>query len=67
MAPRPGARVHFDLPGYVAGRLGRATIGGIERTAPCTFTNESLFYSYRRSQSLKQPDYGRQISAIVVA
>ncbi len=60
-------RPHFDLPGYVAARLGRAGIGAIERRTPCTDRNESEFFSYRRSQRLGLADYGRQISAIVVA
>ncbi|MEQ1710448.1 MAG: peptidoglycan editing factor PgeF [Hyphomicrobium sp.] len=61
------SRPHFDLPAYVAARLGRAGIGAIERRTPCTDRNESEFFSYRRSQRLGDPDYGRQISAIVVA
>lgn len=63
----PASRPHFDLPAYVAARLGRAGIGAIERRSPCTDGNESEFFSYRRSQRLAHPDYGRQISAIVVA
>ena len=65
--PRAESRPRFDLPGYVAARLGRAGIGAIERRSPCTDSNESEFFSYRRSQRLGHPDYGRQISAIVVA
>jgi YfiH family protein len=61
-----GGRPRFDLPGYVAARLGRAGVGCVERCSPCTYENESLFYSYRRSQHRKEPDYGRQISAIVL-
>ncbi|MGE0052734.1 MAG: peptidoglycan editing factor PgeF [Hyphomicrobium sp.] len=67
VTPSPGARVHFDLPGYVAGRLNRIGIADVELCAPCTYENESRFYSYRRSQALNEGDYGRQISAIVVA
>lgn len=63
----PSSRPHFDLPAYVAARLGRAGIGAIERRSPCTDRNESEFFSYRRSQRLGHTDYGRQISAIVVA
>lgn len=66
-ALRPGARVHFDLPGYVNARLAAAGLSQIETCAPCTYESESLFFSYRRSQVLKEGDYGRQISAIVVA
>lgn len=65
--PAGAKRVHFDLPGYVAGRLGAAGIAGVEMQSPCTHENESLFFSYRRSTQRKEPDYGRQISAIVVA
>lgn len=65
-APGGGGKAHFDLPGYVAHRLGRTGLKTIERQTLCTYENESLFYSFRRSTHLQQPDYGRQISAIVV-
>lgn len=65
--PASGARAHFDLPGFVNSRLMRAGLAGIERCTPCTFENESLFFSYRRSLGRNEGDYGRQISAIVVA
>ena len=58
---------HFDLPGYVLHRLEEAGIANIAHAAHCTHANESLFYSYRRSTQRLEPDYGRQISAIVVA
>jgi YfiH family protein len=60
------ARAHFDLPGFVESRLAAAGIGEIERQSPCTYENESRFYSFRRSQHRREADYGRQISAIVV-
>jgi hypothetical protein len=62
----PHARPHFDLPGFVESRLAAAGLGKIERQSPCTYGNESLFYSYRRSRHRGEVDYGRQISAIVV-
>lgn len=62
-----GGKSHFDLPGYVHHRLARAGLASIQAATPCTHENESLFYSYRRSRLQKQADYGRQISAIVVA
>jgi len=64
--PENRTRAHFDLPGYVEARLGRCGLASVARAHPCTFENESLFFSYRRSQALKHADYGRQISAIVV-
>ena len=38
----------------------------VEIAAPCTYENELLFFSFRRSTHRSEPDYGRQISAIVV-
>ena len=61
-----GARNHFDLPGYVEHRLSRAGLSVVERRSLCTYDNESLFFSYRRATHRKEPDYGRQISAIVL-
>ncbi|MEQ1669239.1 MAG: peptidoglycan editing factor PgeF [Hyphomicrobium sp.] len=61
------AKPHFDLAGYVISRLSGARITNIVNTAQCTHGSESLFYSYRRSTQRQEPDYGRQISAIVVA
>ncbi|TIU83316.1 MAG: polyphenol oxidase, partial [Mesorhizobium sp.] len=50
---------------YTVDRLTRAgvTADGLGR---CTYAEEDLFYSYRRSTHRKEPDYGRQISAIVL-
>lgn len=64
---RSGARAHFNLAAYAAHRLERAGAGAIELLSPCTYENESDFFSYRRAQHLGQADYGRQISAIVLA
>jgi len=65
-APRPGARVHFDLAAYVADRLRRANAQVADETAPCTFSENPKYFSYRRSCARQEPDYGRQISAIVL-
>ncbi len=62
-----GARSHFDLSGFVAKRLAEAGVGNIENLSLCTNENESLFFSYRRKTHRGEADYGRQISAIVVA
>jgi polyphenol oxidase len=60
--PKP----HFDLPGFVMAQLAAAHLGTIERQTPCTYKNESQFFSFRRTTHRKQADYGRQISAIVL-
>jgi YfiH family protein len=62
-----GSRPHFDLPGFVVQRLRVAGIGHVLGISTCTYENESLFFSYRRKTQRHEPDYGRQISAIVVA
>jgi YfiH family protein len=61
-----GARPHFDLPGYVAHRLRRAGLRDIAVTGLDTLGREDLFFSYRRTTLRKEPDYGRQISAILL-
>jgi YfiH family protein len=66
MRPRPDARPLFDLPGYVEQRLAGAGLDIIERRCLCTYGNESVLFSYRRSMHRNESDYGRQISAIVV-
>jgi polyphenol oxidase len=65
----PSARAshwQFDLPGYVAHRLNQAGIGAVETIAACTYERETEFFSYRRSTHRKKPDYGRELSAILL-
>lgn len=64
--PAVQAKPHFDLPGYVASRLEGLSLATVDRIAPCTYGNESLFFSFRRATHRNESDYGRQISAIVV-
>ena len=63
-AERPGHAM-FDLNGYTLERRGRAGVqaGALNR---CTYAEEDLFYSFRRTTHRKEADYGRQISAIVM-
>ena len=65
--PSPGARAHFDLPGFCAAQLAAAGVSNIDDIGKCTYANDSLFFSYRRKTHHSEADYGRQISAIVVA
>ncbi|MEX0344298.1 MAG: peptidoglycan editing factor PgeF [Rhizobiaceae bacterium] len=53
----------FDLQGFVVQRLQNA---GVRTSAldVCTYADEELFYSYRRTTHRNEPDYGRQMSAI---
>jgi YfiH family protein len=60
------ARPHFDLSGYVRGRLEAAGIARAGTIGGCTCEGSAQFFSYRRSQARREADYGRQISAIVL-
>jgi YfiH family protein len=60
------AKPRFDLSAYVVTRLRLSRIARVDILDPCTFTNDSEFFSFRRSQARKEKDYGRQISAIVL-
>jgi YfiH family protein len=57
----------FDLPAYVAQRLKEAGIESVEILDACTYAREDEFFSYRRTTHRKEPDYGRQLSAIMLA
>ena len=55
----------FDLNLYTVDRLRKAGVTA-ESLDRCTYAEEDLFYSYRRSTHRKEADYGRQISAIIL-
>lgn len=61
-----GGKPHFNLPAYVKDRLLSRGIANIQDIGACTCKNESILFSYRRSVHRFEPDYGRQISAIVL-
>ena len=56
----------FDLPGYAAHRLTAAGAGSVESLGVCTYPPENGYFSFRRTTHAGEPDYGRQISAIVL-
>ena len=56
----------FDLQGYVAHRLTSAGAGAVEPLGICTYPADNGFFSFRRTTHAAEPDYGRQISAIVL-
>ena len=63
---RPG-HFRFDLPAYVAQRLRQVGIASISDLGLCTYPPENGFFSYRRTTHLGEADYGRELSAIVLA
>jgi len=56
----------FDLPGFVAMRLEQLDLAGVENIDICTYADEDRFFSYRRTTHRGEPDYGRQLSAIMI-
>ena len=56
----------FDLPGYIGARLKKAAVGKIEDLVLDTYSEEKLFFSYRRSTHKGEQDYGRLVAAISV-
>jgi YfiH family protein len=65
----PANREHhamFDLPGYLAMRLKKAGVRTVEDLALDTYSEEKLFFSYRRSIHRGEKDYGRLIAAIAL-
>jgi len=57
---------HFDLARYVARRLVRIGISGIDASPPDTCADEARFFSFRRTTLRREPDYGRQLSVIAL-
>ena len=64
--PNMNGRPHFDLSGYVVHRLRQAGVANAAALDVCTYARNEDFFSYRRTRSRQEPDYGRQISAIVL-
>jgi len=64
--PEGRRKAHFDLPGYAAHRLQAAGAGTVTDLQRCTYGEEDLFFSFRRTTHREEPDYGRLISAIAL-
>ena len=60
-------RAHFDLPGFCRVTLEAIGLTDVSDLKKCTYRDEAQFFSYRRATHRREADYGRQISAIVVA
>ena len=67
---KPGGspeRLLFDLPAFVLERLADAGVERAEWIGRDTCAEEDLFFSNRRAFKRGEPDYGRLLSAIVLA
>lgn len=60
----PGAKPHFDLPGFCLHRLRAAGVAHCGWVGRCTYDDEARFFSYRRATHRGEGDYGRLISVI---
>jgi copper oxidase (laccase) domain-containing protein len=47
--------------------LHRAGLKQVENVRRCTYGEEARFFSYRRATHRGEPDYGRQLAAIVLS
>ena len=65
----PGREGHwqFDLPAYVAARLGACGVARIDDCGLDTYADPARFYSFRRATHRGEPNYGRQLSLIGLA
>ncbi len=61
-----GQKRQFHLSGYILDRLRRAGIGALADLALCTYSYPDRYFSFRRTTHRGEPDYGRDISAIVL-
>lgn len=64
--PGQGDRSHFDLPGFVAARLTAAGLGRVDVIGHDTCARPDAYFSHRRRTKAGEPDYGRNLSAIVL-
>lgn len=63
---RPGHAM-FDLPAFIGSRFAEAGIRRFVDLGLCTYSDPERFFSYRMTTHRAEPDYGRLISAIVLA
>ncbi|MEM7651900.1 MAG: peptidoglycan editing factor PgeF [Pseudomonadota bacterium] len=59
--------VQFNLPKFVLHRLGEAGLANRVWVDVDTRMNAGSYFSYRRTTLANEPDYGRQLSVIVLA
>ena len=61
-----GNLIYFNLPEYVKSQLKLNKISNIDQIKLDTFDKKNNFFSARRSLRLKDDDYGRNISIIMI-
>jgi YfiH family protein len=56
----------FNLAAYVAARLAALGLAAVEPMGVCTYPAENGYFSFRRTTHRGEPDYGREVSAILL-
>ena len=56
----------FNLPAFIQRQLEASGVSIAGDVGLCTYGDEERFFSYRRTTHRNEPDYGRQISAIMI-
>ncbi|SFK24385.1 conserved hypothetical protein [Pseudovibrio ascidiaceicola] len=56
----------FDLPAFIKAQLDKLGLKDVIDLELCTYADADRFFSYRRTTHNKEPDYGRQISTIML-
>lgn len=63
---KPG-HYYFNLREFIVLTLSNIGLMSVNHVFEDTYQEKDRFYSYRRSQHLNEPDYGRTLSAIVLS
>lgn len=66
MAGRKAGHLMFDLSGYIAFRLAHAGVRHVSLMGVDTYADAENCFSYRRSTHRNEPDYGRELSVIMI-
>ncbi|MBI1359459.1 MAG: peptidoglycan editing factor PgeF [Alphaproteobacteria bacterium] len=64
--PGAGDRQHFDLKRYALGKLSRLGVAHADALADDTLSDDAGYFSSRRASKNGDPDYGRNLSAIML-
>ena len=62
---RDETKRQFDLPGFILSQIEASGATG-SFVGRCTYGEPERFYSFRRTTHRREPDYGRQLSAILI-
>ena len=61
---RIGKKIFFDLAGFIKIRFEEMGIYNIEIIDKCTYADDHLFFSNRRTHQMREKDFGRMASVI---